>query len=119
MLLLLAHNDLQERNLQLMLKLNGHATHVVRDEYEAINMIKTIPRKVRGIIFGTAGFQANLTQRIQVFLGHQINTPIYLVALSGHEEMIAETIDCSNNDLNLSIYNNQQLLRHLKEPLCP
>ncbi|PLY02661.1 MAG: hypothetical protein C0624_07945 [Desulfuromonas sp.] len=116
MILLLAHNNLQERTLQIILKLGGHHAHLVRDELEAINMIKNVPRKIRGIVFGTAGCQSNLTQCIQTFREHQINTPIYLVALLGHEEIVTSAITATHHDLNLSVYNNQQLLRHLNQP---
>lgn len=116
MILLLARNALQERTLQIILKLGGHHTHAVRNEHEAINMIKSIPDRVRGVVLGTADSPSQLPRCIETFQAHRINTPIYLVALLGHEETISAAVDDSHNDLNLAVYNNQQLLRRLSEP---
>jgi len=116
MILLLSRNTLQERTLQIILKLAGHHPHVVRNEHEAINMIKSVPDRVRGIVLGTADSLSQLPECIETFRAYRISTPIYLVALLGREETICAAVHDSHNDLNLAVYNNQQLLRRLSEP---
>lgn len=113
MILLLAQNSLQERTLAMTLKLGGHSAYVIRDELEAINMIKTVPQNIRGLVLGGAGCRQTLTERISVLVNNQIRTPIYLVGLTGGEVGIVKDKGGVEPALQISMCSNDELLECL------
>ena len=114
MILLLAQNGLQERTLGITLKLGGHDAHVVNDEFEAINMIKTVPKEVRALVLGGTGCQQTLAERVSVLSNNQISTPIYLVGLPAGDADIVQFNKGVDHALNLSMCKNDELLEYLK-----
>lgn len=113
MVLLLAPDNLQNRTLRMILKLGGHDAHVVNDEYEAINMIKNVPRRVCGLVLGGVSCQKTLAERISMLGNHHICTPIYLVGLPAGEEGFAQFKNGTEQSLNLAICDNDRLLQCL------
>jgi len=115
MILLLAQNSLQERTLGMTLKLGGHSARIVNDELEAINMIKTIPNEVRGLVIGGAGCQHTLAQRLSVLSNNKIRTPVFLVGLAGKAGGCVKFNEGDEYALKLSICKNDELLEYLNE----
>ena len=113
MILLLAQNSLQERTLGITLKLGGHDAHVVNDEFEAINMIKTVPKEVRGLVIGGAGCEKTLAEKLSVLSNNQICTPIYLVGLAGKDAELVKFNKGIEHALKLSICKSDELLECL------
>ena len=114
MILLLAQNSLQERTLGITLKLGGHDAYVVNDELEAINMIKTAQKEVRGFVIGGAGCRQTLVETVSVLSNNQINTPIYLVGLPDGDVDIVKFNKGVDHALNISMCKSDELLGHLK-----
>jgi len=115
MILLLAQNSIQKKTLGMTLKLGGHDARVVNDELEAINMIKTVPKEVRGLVLGGAGCQQTLAERILVLSNNQICTPIYLVGLTAGDTVIGKPNKYVDQALNLSMCKNDELLEYLEQ----
>lgn len=115
MFLLLAQNSLQERTLGMTLKLGGHRARVVNDELEAINLIKTIPTEVRGLVVGGAGCPQTLAARLSMLSNNQICTPIYLVGMAGGNAGLVKFSKGAEYVLKLSMCNNEELLEYLTD----
>ena len=114
-ILLIGHNNYQEWALTLTLKLGGYNPHVVKDEDEAINMVKALPEAIHSLILPGTGFNSVLRSLLEVFSRNRIDTPVCLLGGSAHELDITKALENTNIQLRLFSCGNDQLLEHLSQ----
>lgn len=112
--LLLGHNQWQERALVLSLRLGGYAPRVVKDTDEAINIVKMVPDTVYGMVLPGVGCQVTLKERLLAFESHQVSTHICLVGISNRELESGFVGMKSFGPFKLSCCSNDQLLECLE-----
>lgn len=109
MFLLLANDSLQERTLSMTLRLGGHRVRVVNDEFEVVNLVKSVPMKVCGIVVGDQGGCEKLVEKLELFSRNHIMTVIYLAAYAA-EDISKKFKDGDELKLNLVDLSRDSLL---------
>lgn len=115
MILILAEDNFQERTLGLTLRWGGYETRVVKDTLEAVNLIKSVPLHVRGVVIGGAGCQKALAKRMKIFSASQVRLPVYLVGLASKMSAFNEVFDPA---LTLFVCRNEELLERVRKSGC-
>lgn len=108
--LLLGHSKWQQRAIELALKLVGHDVRVVKEVDEAINLIKSTPEMVHGVVLAGGGCQATLRERLAAFNDNRVTKPIYLLGSSLKDLENNKIFPADGSQLKLSCCSNDQLL---------
>lgn len=95
----------------MTLRLGGHEVRVVNDELEALNMAKSLPHNICGIVLGGAGCIKSLSEKLEVFCRGEVDTPIYLVGMASGGMDRFELENDVKNRLTLSVCNSDALLK--------
>jgi hypothetical protein len=112
--LLLGHSNLQERYITLTLTLGGYEARVVRNEYEAINMVKTMRETVHSVIISGTGSQMELNEKLMRLGCSNVSTPVVIVGLSDVELERNRATENFPSSLKLTCCGYDQLLQNLK-----